>query len=81
MFNPMSLKDHHIVVTGAAQGIGEAVARLVVSLGGRVTLVDVQGDKLKPLKAELGDAHADFRVGSVSDPQFVQHMEIGRAHV
>ena len=74
MFNPMSLKDHHIVVTGAAQGIGEAVARLVVSLGGRVTLVDVQGDKLKPLKAELGDAHADFRVGSVSDPQFVQHM-------
>ena len=41
MFNPMSLKDHHIVVTGAAQGIGEAVARLVVSLGGRVTLVDV----------------------------------------
>ncbi len=74
MFNPMSLKDHHVVVTGAAQGIGEAVARLVVSLGGRVTLVDVQGDKLKSLKADLGDAHADFRVGSVSDPQFVQHM-------
>ncbi|MFT3805248.1 MAG: hypothetical protein QM766_29030 [Burkholderiaceae bacterium] len=27
MKHPMDLTDHHIIVTGAAQGIGEAVAR------------------------------------------------------
>lgn len=73
MQNPMSLEKHHIIVTGAAQGIGQAVARLVVGLGGHVTLVDVQADKLKQLCAELGSNHADFHVGSVSDPTFVQH--------
>jgi len=74
MFNPMSLKDHHVVVTGAAQGIGEAVARLVVELGGHVSLVDVQADKLQQLVTDLGASRADFHVGSVSDPKFVQHM-------
>jgi len=32
--NPMSLEGRTIIVTGAGQGIGRAIADLVVALGG-----------------------------------------------
>jgi NAD(P)-dependent dehydrogenase (short-subunit alcohol dehydrogenase family) len=44
------------VVTGAASGIGRAVARLVVQRGGRVVLTDVNATALDVVTAELGDA-------------------------
>lgn len=74
MKNPMSLAGHNVIVTGAGQGIGEAVARLVVELGGKVILVDVQADKVQALAASLGAASAEAHVGSVADPSFVQGM-------
>ncbi|MFJ9173606.1 SDR family NAD(P)-dependent oxidoreductase [Streptomyces sp. NPDC102360] len=45
-----------VVVTGAASGIGKAVASRVVREGGRVVAVDVSGDKLADLAAELGES-------------------------
>ncbi|GAA2390790.1 hypothetical protein GCM10010420_13370 [Streptomyces glaucosporus] len=42
------------VVTGAASGIGRAVASRVVREGGRVVAVDVSADGLAALAAELG---------------------------
>lgn len=74
MRNPMNLSGHHIVVTGAAQGIGEAIARLSVELGARVSLVDVQADRLQALGEELGAHKAKVYVGSVADASFVQQM-------
>ena len=74
MKNPMNLEGHNIIVTGAGQGIGEAVARLVVDLGGKVILVDMQGDKLGALAESLGSGCAEAHVGSVADPGFVQDM-------
>ena len=74
MKNPMTLEGHNILVTGAAQGIGEAVARLVVDLGGKAILTDVQGDKVTALADELGAANAEAHVGSVAEPGFVQDM-------
>ncbi|WP_306319840.1 MULTISPECIES: SDR family NAD(P)-dependent oxidoreductase [unclassified Streptomyces] len=44
-----------VVVTGAASGIGRAVASRVVREGGRVVAVDVSGDKLADLAGELGE--------------------------
>lgn len=73
MTNPMNLEGQNIIVTGAGQGIGEAVARLVVELGGRAILVDVQGDKVKAVAQSLG-AGAEAYVGSVAEPAFVQDM-------
>ncbi len=70
----MNLDGHNIIVTGAGQGIGEAVARLVVDLGGKAILVDMQGDKVKALADSLGAAHAQAYVGSVADAAFVQDM-------
>lgn len=78
MQNPMNMEGHNVIVTGAGQGIGEAVARLVVELGGKAVLVDVQEDKIKALADELGSANAQAHAGSVADPVFVQEM-VGRA--
>lgn len=50
--NPMSLVDRTVIVTGAAQGIGRAVADLVVALGGNVVIADMNGDALEAAKAE-----------------------------
>ena len=74
MHNPMSLENRTIIVTGAAQGIGEAVAKLVVGLGGRVILVDRQADKVNALAQTLGSARAQAYAGSVADPAFVQDL-------
>ncbi|WP_169569788.1 SDR family NAD(P)-dependent oxidoreductase [Sneathiella limimaris] len=74
MNNPMALDGHNIIVTGAAQGIGEAVSRLIVELGGKAILVDMQADKLEALASDLGAGNADIHVGSVAEPGFVQKM-------
>jgi len=74
MKNPMNLEGHNIIVTGAGQGIGEAVTRLSAELGARVILVDVQGDKINAIAAELDADKAEVHVGSVADPGFVQDM-------
>lgn len=74
MKNPMTLEGHNIIVTGAGQGIGEAVTRLVVELGGTAILVDVQGEKINALAEELGADNAQAHVGSVAEPGFVQEM-------
>jgi len=72
MLNPMRLDGNNIIVTGAGQGIGEQIARLVVALGAKAILIDVKGDKVKALSEELGSTCAEWYVGSVSDPNFVQ---------
>ena len=77
MKNPMNLEGHNIIVTGAGQGIGEAVARLIVDLGGKVIVVDMQGDKVGALADSLGADRAEAHVGSVADVNFVQEM-VGR---
>ena len=74
MSNPMSLEGHNIIVTGAGQGIGEAVARLSADLGARVILVDVQAEKINSLADDLGADKAEVHIGSVADPGFVQGM-------
>lgn len=54
------------VVTGAASGIGLAIARRIVAEGGRVTAGDINDDGLDALAAELGDAvaavHSDVTI-------------------
>ena len=68
----MRLDGNNIIVTGAGQGIGEQIARLVVALGAKAILIDVKGDKVKALSEELGSTCTEWYVGSVSDPNFVQ---------
>lgn len=51
----MHIQDKHFVITGAASGIGEAVARRLHGLGAKVTLADVNEKGLERVQAELGD--------------------------
>jgi NAD(P)-dependent dehydrogenase (short-subunit alcohol dehydrogenase family) len=54
------LKDKAALVTGAAQGIGEAIARAFIAEGDVVTLTDINEDAGQTLAAELGE-HACYR--------------------
>jgi NAD(P)-dependent dehydrogenase (short-subunit alcohol dehydrogenase family) len=48
-----SLRGKTILITGAARGIGEAVARLAAERGADVSLVGLEPDRLKGLAAEV----------------------------
>lgn len=56
-----------VIVTGAARGIGEAVARLAAARGARVGLIGLEPDRLRALAEDLGSdvgavwAEADVR--------------------
>lgn len=71
MKNPMALQGRNILVTGAAQGIGLAVSRLVLDLGGSVTMVDVREEALADAAQSLGSDAVLTRAGSVVDPDFM----------
>jgi NAD(P)-dependent dehydrogenase (short-subunit alcohol dehydrogenase family) len=56
--DPISpLRGRRVLVTGAARGIGEAVAREFAARGGRVALVGLEADRLARLADELGGQH------------------------
>lgn len=48
-----SLRGKTVLVTGAARGIGEHVARLAAARGANVAVVGLEADRLKSLAAEL----------------------------
>lgn len=54
----MRLKDKNIIITGAAQGIGAATARLFAAEGAKIALIDRQEDGIASLCAELNEKSA-----------------------
>lgn len=71
MRNPMSMQDKIVIVTGAAQGVGRAVAELALELGAKVCAVDMNGAAIAELAAATPD-RALACAGSVADPAFAQ---------
>src|SRR2546428_5224244 len=68
----LSLKNKSIVVTGAAQGIGRAIADLALKLGATVTAVDLNAGALEAFRDEAGKDRVLLMVGSVADIEFAQ---------
>jgi NADP-dependent 3-hydroxy acid dehydrogenase YdfG len=72
------------VVTGAASGIGKAIAKTLAAEGVQVVLADVEEGALKETAGELG---AFAHVTDVADPESVQSLadavvkEFGGAHI
>jgi len=62
------LKGKVALISGGAEGLGEAIARAFVREGARVMLGDVQVDKAKALARALGDA-ADAMLLDVTLPE------------
>ena len=65
----ISLAGKVSIITGAAQGIGEGIARTFSAAGAKVALVDRQGDKLNAVAESLdGEVHVGiFDVRSPDD--------------
>ena len=61
------------VVTGAASGIGRAIARRFVAEGGRVAAGDIDADGLQSLQTELGD-HVATVQGDVTSEADVEAL-------
>ncbi|QXT40273.1 SDR family NAD(P)-dependent oxidoreductase [Gymnodinialimonas ceratoperidinii] len=49
-----ALSDQHVLITGAAQGLGAAIARVFAGQGARLTLMDVDADGLAAVNDQLG---------------------------
>ncbi len=52
----MRLKDKIAIVTGAAGGFGEGIARLYASEGAKVVVADINGDGAKKVASAIGEA-------------------------
>lgn len=68
----MRLKEKVAIITGGAQGIGEAVARKFHAEGAKVVLVDRQEEALKKLASELGESL--YYTVDVTDKAAVENM-------
>jgi hypothetical protein len=63
-----NLSGRKVVITGAARGIGEKVARFAAARGAHVALIGLEPDRLRALAGDLGPAaawhEADVRDGA-----------------
>jgi len=65
-----------VIVTGAAQGIGERIARTLCSDGASVLLADIQRDAVESVTASLRreGSHVQSAVVDISDPRQTDSM-------
>jgi NAD(P)-dependent dehydrogenase (short-subunit alcohol dehydrogenase family) len=71
--NQIDLNGRHAVVTGAAQGIGLAIATRLVQSGASVSLWDRDADLLKIARTQLGESAAvTTEIVDVSAPESVE---------
>jgi 3-oxoacyl-[acyl-carrier protein] reductase len=67
----VSLNEDVIIVTGAGQGIGKAIAETAAGVGASVAIVDLNRENAEAVASAIGD-RATAYIGDVSDPAFVQ---------
>lgn len=63
---PERFSGRTVIVTGAASGIGRAVAERVAREGGRVVAVDISAERLQDLSSSHPDAQIDTVVGDIT---------------
>lgn len=66
----MDLSGRCVLVTGAAQGIGLAIARLCAALGASLVLVDRNADQLSEAEKNFPAAEVLSAAGDVADEKF-----------
>jgi NAD(P)-dependent dehydrogenase (short-subunit alcohol dehydrogenase family) len=64
----MRLEGRTVVVTGAAGGIGRALAHGCAADGARVAVTDIQADGLQRVGAELGGEHLAIAADAADEP-------------
>ncbi|HTS77712.1 MAG TPA: SDR family oxidoreductase [Bryobacteraceae bacterium] len=75
----MQVKDKVVVVTGAATGIGEALARRFKAEGARAVIVaDLDGAGARRVAEEVGGVGAQVDVGKEAEIQRLVHETLGQ---
>ena len=79
----LNLRDRVIVITGAASGMGRAVARAASQQGARLVLSDFDGDRLKATAGELDGEVRHLRADVTRQPEIdaifaLAERELGR---
>lgn len=66
----MNVEGKVCIVTGAAGGIGAAIAEAFLKHGGKVVITDLDADRLETTRAHLATLNADVvcRAGNAADP-------------
>jgi NAD(P)-dependent dehydrogenase (short-subunit alcohol dehydrogenase family) len=77
----MKIQDARAVVTGGASGLGNAVARHIVTNGGRVAILDVQEGPGRAAAAALGARASFLRCDVTSEAEVNEAMEGARAQL
>lgn len=72
----MELDQAVVVVTGAARGVGRAIAEMFAANGAKLALVDILEDELKQTASELSDAATEMLpiATDITDVDSVQSM-------
>ena len=73
----MQVQDSVFFVTGAASGLGEATARLLVARGAAVVIADVNEAAGTRLAGELGDQARFARVDVTDESSVSRGLELG----
>lgn len=77
MSDNTDLSGRTVVITGAARGLGEAVARACRARGAELVLTDVLDDQLRRLADDLGDRACGHHL-DVTDPE---HWDVLAEHL
>jgi 3-oxoacyl-[acyl-carrier protein] reductase len=75
----LNLGDHVIVITGAASGMGRAVARAASQQGARLVLSDFDGDRLKATAGELDGEVRHLRADVTRLPEIDAIFELAES--
>ena len=68
----VDLSGRSIVITGAGQGIGRAIAELCLRLGANITIINLNGDGLREIEDAAGPNRVLVAEGSITDAGFVR---------
>jgi 3-oxoacyl-[acyl-carrier protein] reductase len=72
----LNLHGHVVVVTGAASGMGRAIARAAAGEGARLVLADFDGDRLKATAAEIDGEVRSLRADVTRLPEIDAVFEL-----
>lgn len=70
----LGLKDRVVIVTGAASGIGKAIAEAYAKEGAKLALADLNLEGLNALKTELKDNEVYIEKVDVTDEKELQRF-------
>ena len=79
------MKDRHIVVTGGAQGIGEAIARRLACMGANLSLWDVKEESARntaeSIAKEFGVKAIGLAADVTSDAAIQEALKVSEEHL